>query len=304
MDISMKIKGMLSLLLVSTLSTGAFAVIAELPPGLFNEDVSAIKAEADVALPEYLDVDQSYLNTSYNPNLKLIQDAHVYVSFIDEGAGYKNTLGYFTFNDQSFAGLKHGDINTDNSGSGVSLDELLHIDGVEVGLVFPNSSLNGTSGLKSGGLLNSGDTISLGSGTLFSADVNLGFFLIQKGWSSWDQTVKSYEDGDDRDPLIFYTIDFLNPENGTDDDSLSDSLALNSRHVAMQFASDQESIVMGFEDLHRNHGSDDDFNDAIFKVYTDPASSISTTNIPTIPEPATILILGAGAMLGMKRRNA
>ena len=58
---------------------------------------SGLLSEVQDALPESTDVNQSFLNPAYNPNIQLQNDAHVAVTFLDEGAGYRNSLGLFHF---------------------------------------------------------------------------------------------------------------------------------------------------------------------------------------------------------------
>jgi hypothetical protein len=83
-----------------------------------------------------------------------------------------------------------------------------------------------------------------------------------------------------------YSLDMLNPECGADADLDTDSSTNSSRHVAMLFADlNSESILMGFEDLHRTDPSendfgiqsDEDFNDAVFRITADPLDAISGT---------------------------
>jgi hypothetical protein len=37
-----------------------------------------------------------YLSSTDNGNIELIADAEVWITFVHEGAGYKNALGYYT----------------------------------------------------------------------------------------------------------------------------------------------------------------------------------------------------------------
>ena len=46
---------------------------------------------------------------------------------------------------------------------------------------------------------------------------------------------------------------------------------------------------MGFEDLYRKSGSDDDFNDTIFLVRSDPGDAISDTDVEVYSAPAPAL---------------
>jgi hypothetical protein len=94
--------------------------------------------------------------------------------------------------------------------------------------------------------------------------------------------------------MAFYTVDFLNPENiGT---ATIDNAGENSRHVAMMTTlSGDNEVILGFEDLVRP-GGDNDFNDAVFRVRTDPVSAL----FADVPSTATVIALQAAPapMLG------
>ncbi len=240
--------------------------------------------EVSLALPERQVVNQDFLSNNYNPNIILQDDAHVAVTFMDEGAGYRNSLGYFTYSSSTFDGLTFGDIDQDNSGY-IGISELQNISGISAGMVFNNASESG-----GGGSLLAGDTVTLTGaditningdqfdmtgGTRFEEGTHVGFFLLQNAWDGsqvkgWDYTSS--------DPLAMYTMDFLNPENNAS--ATIDNSATYSRHVAMMNSvSGDNEVILGFEDLVRPAG-DNDFNDAVFLVRTDPLSSLFA-DVPT-----------------------
>lgn len=92
-----------------------------------------------------------------NLNLRLVKESPVYVTFIDEGAGWRNSLAYYTY-----------DAATPPSDS----DEL------ELHMVFPNISKEGE-----GGGLTSGNRVQLGNAT-FPQNTVIGFCLIVQGWKN------------------------------------------------------------------------------------------------------------------------
>lgn len=255
---------------------------------LVNIDINPdLLNEISLALPESQDVNQEFLSNEYSPNIVLQEDAHVSVTFLDEGAGYKNSLGYFTYDSSTFDGLTFGDIDLDGSGH-IGISELQNISGVNTGMIFNNASELG-----GGGSLLAGDTVSLTGadivnvdgdhfdmtgGTRFEAGTNVGFFLLQNAWDGsqvkgWDYT--------SQDPLAMYTLDFLNPENNFA--ATIDNTDPYSRHVAMMNSvSGDNEIILGFEDLVRPYG-DNDFNDAVFLVRTDPVTSLFA-DVPTTEE--------------------
>ena len=277
------------------------------PPNITNEVVDPSLLDiVDKELPESVVVDPGFLNTDYDPYLTLNQDANVSLTFLDEGAGYKNSLGWLSFGENSFSGLSKGSIDTDGSGV-ISLSELGAVDGVSYGWLFPNVSTdtsNGNNGSRGNGngngngqgkkdLLMPGDTVAVGGGTL-SAGTSISFFLGQNSWTSGDEVSDDLLTGDKQ---LFYGLDFLNPE--ADTNSTFDSNLSGSRHVAMLFADEsREEVIMGFEDLNRddpssndwNIRSDNDFNDAVFIITSDPVDAFGDSNIATGPAP----LLGAG----------
>lgn len=268
-----------------------------------QESVTNIELEAGLlediqtALPESRNVNEDFLNPRYDPYISFSQDAQVAVTFLDEGAGYRNSLGYFTFTDSTFDNLTHGDIDTDNNGM-ISVAELGTLSGVSTGMIFENVSKVG-----SGGSLLAGDTAVLGGGTLspdgtdftmsggltFSAGTNMGFFLMQNAYSG---------SGVNEDAMTMFSLDFLNPENFAT--ATIDDVADNSRHVAMMFGDESKSeLILGFEDLYRDSRSDEDFNDAIFRIRTDPIEAIAGTNVTIMAAPAPGLGGGLAGLIGL-----
>lgn len=252
---------------------------------LVNIDINPeLLNEISLALPESQDVNQEFLSNDYSPNIILQEDAHVSVTFLDEGAGYSNSLGYFTYDSSTFDGLSFGDIDLDGSGH-IGISELQSISGVDTGMIFNNASELGAGGsllagdtvtLTGADIVNvDGDQFDMTGGTRFEAGTNVGFFLLQNAWDGsqvkgWDYTSS--------DPLAMYTLDFLNPENNFS--ATLDNTDTYSRHVAMMNSvSGDNEIILGFEDLLRPYG-DNDFNDAVFLVRTDPVTSLFA-DVPT-----------------------
>lgn len=95
-----------------------------------------------------------YLDPSVQTNLKLDEQAQVWLTFVTEGAGFQNALGFHTYpsNEQP---QNRSEITTHT-------------------IVLPNASLDG-----SGGKMNSGDTVYLG---MFDPGITMGFFLVADGF--------------------------------------------------------------------------------------------------------------------------
>jgi hypothetical protein len=110
--------------------------------------------------PERMDVrnvhDDLFSDTAHL-NIHVTEETPVFVSFIDEGAGWRNTFGYYAYPE-------------DNPPQ--------NIEDLEMHVVFPNVSKVGE-----GGGLDFGDRVQLGDGS-FPAGTVIGFYLVAKGWKN------------------------------------------------------------------------------------------------------------------------
>jgi hypothetical protein len=97
-------------------------------------------------------------------NLVMTEDASLYISYLYESAGFKNSLGFYTF-DPNNPPASPDDIN-------------------DMTIIFPNAS-----GVGSGGSLEVGHTVCLGD---FSSGTGVGFFLISNGWKNGEVTKGLY----------------------------------------------------------------------------------------------------------------
>ena len=141
---------------VTTYSTGSTGGV----PDVMTFDVlqPSFLERIDDALPEKQPVPEynpEYLSSSNDIDLILIEDCEVWVTFITEGAGYKNGLGYYTYNTAA--------------GYPASAEDLSFHK-----IIFPNASLSG-----SGGGLTAGDKVYLGS---FTSGTSLGWFISRNAW--------------------------------------------------------------------------------------------------------------------------
>lgn len=117
-------------------------------------------------------------------NITVTEETELYLTFIDEGAGFKNVLGYYTY--------QEGNVPTSEE----QLDKIV---------IFPNASAQG-----SGGQLIRGNTMRLlGS---FEPGTVISFFVIANGWRNGQITDGLYTQHTDIDfnmsgrqqSLIFY----------------------------------------------------------------------------------------------------
>ena len=104
------------------------------------------RQNAMTAHPEYF--------TNPIKNIVIQEDTELYLTFIDEGAGYKNVLGYYTYEEGN---------------------QPANADSVDKIVIFPNASAE-----RSGGELVRGNTMRLLGN--FEAGTVVSFFLIANGW--------------------------------------------------------------------------------------------------------------------------
>ncbi|HVW95300.1 MAG TPA: LruC domain-containing protein [Mucilaginibacter sp.] len=141
-----------------------------------NELLSFINA----SLPETVDVRIShpqYLQSSATADLNILETSDVWITFVSEGAGYLNSLGFYTY-------------PTNNPPKNAS--EI-----TSVQYIFPNASFPG-----SGGNLKAGSKVKLGR---FSPGTSIGFVLFANGWNTGSKKVSS-------DVARFYSTTACNPE--------------------------------------------------------------------------------------------
>jgi LruC domain-containing protein len=176
-------------------------------------------------------------------NLVMTHAAEVRVTFLHEGTGFHNALGYYYYNKNT---------------PPVSFEE---IDNLTV--LFPNTSFE-----RSGGGLKSGDTVQLKykpgtpeESTVFPAGTEIAWFLVSHGWRGLD--VGS--------GFGLYSSDSrLNIEKTPD----------LQRHTVLLYDDVEDQLFLGFEDIKRDSKScDHDFNDAVFTVDVNPVDSLDLTGV-------------------------
>jgi len=190
----------------------------------FIEDVNNSLPESR-PVPEY---NAEYIAQGTETNIKLTEWAEIWVTFVTEGAGYRNVLGYFTYP------------------TGEAPQSVEGIDSVTV--IFPNLTIKGNSALQPG------DKVKLGT---FPPNVSIGWVLIADGFGN--PSINSGEG-------IYYSIPSLNPEQSEE----------NRFHNVLLNDLSRRRVLLGFEDLNRDGNSDDDFNDAVFYITSNPITAIET----------------------------
>jgi hypothetical protein len=125
-----------------------------------TDPCETLMANISEMFPERLDVrvvHTDLFSDTAHLSIHVTEETPVYVSFIDEGAGWRNTFGYYTY-------------PADNPPQ--SIEDL------EMRIVFPNVSKAGE-----GGGLDFGDRVQLGEGS-FPAGTVIGFYIVAQGWKN------------------------------------------------------------------------------------------------------------------------
>lgn len=139
---------------------------------------SSLLSNINASLPEGRPVPtyhDEYLVQGRDTNIRLSAAATVWVTFVHEGAGWTNSLGFYS----------HPLGSPPASAAAITNPTI----------IFPNVSYQG-----SGGGLRSGNKVKLGD---FAANTELGWFLVAQGWSSSTVQNKTY---------TVYSNPALNPE--------------------------------------------------------------------------------------------
>ncbi|QTL37175.1 LruC domain-containing protein [Pseudoalteromonas viridis] len=123
------------------------------------------------ALPE-AKINEAFITGDAGSTIHLSEDAEVFITFIHEGAGYKNSFGYFTFDPQNPPQTPED---------------------VQETIVFPNLSYPH---------LTNGHRVSIGE---FGAGTSIGFFIAANGFW-YDTGVKPFK------TPYYYSLSNLNPE--------------------------------------------------------------------------------------------
>lgn len=216
---------------------------------------TAFLDDVNASLPERIKLPVShpeYLTSEDDGSVVLIKDAEVWVTFVHEGAGFLNTLAYYTHPTNQPPATKN-DIK-------------------DATVVFPNVSFNG-----SGGQLISGNKVQLfylntqtnTYTNIFPAGTTVSWILRSNGYGGGNTTTIA------NGYYNYYSDKRFNPE----------LIESNRKHNVMLKDVQNERFLLGFEDLNREQGSDDDFNDAVFYTTVTPYSAVKNAIYQSIDSP-------------------
>lgn len=247
-----------------TATMPAAAALPPLPGGLISRVLTL--------LPEGRNIRNNsqglLLDTDDKSNLEFSATADVWVTFLSETAGFRNSVGFFDF-----------DANSPPTSPA----------GVTERIIFPNASM--PSALTAAG--SDGNTVYLGQ---FAAGRGLGIVLAANGFSATGRSsgatqVPGVKESIDRN-WIFYSLRKLNPEP-------NDGRNLNVHTVMLRDQEDStpgyQRIIVGMEDINREIGGDHDFNDVILVLHVKTRSAIANlTNLPILPGTTSVDTDGDG----------
>ncbi len=199
--------------------------------------------DISTALPEKKpvpDFHPEYIVQKNETDIVLKAGADLWITFVNEGAGFTNALGFYTY-PASSPPKTTADIKTRT-------------------IVFPNVSAEG-----SGGGLKTGNKVYLG---WFDANTAVGWFVVADAFKDGKMTQGKY---------ILYSEAALNPEK-------TENL---KPHTVLLKDANRAKLILGFEDVLRDQGSDQDFNDLTFYITASPYDAVKTEDVVAITNPAT-----------------
>jgi len=253
------------LITLLTLGLGTTATAQDFTVSVPNEVLETIGE----ILPERSNAGAAFISESFDSSITFNASATARIIFIHEGAGYQNSLGYFTYT-----------VNGDGSITVNSAD-----------LLIQNATQNSVVTAGYGyDLRDAGGSI-----RTFTAGEKLGFFLIADGNRRASSIVGSwtynFSDGQgavpSSDPAVnrsrgrglYTTVSAMNPEMLEGQPDKARHLALIEVPGVTGFLGGDDFLICGFEDLRRTRNSDEDFNDLVFLVEASPLSAIAATNL-------------------------
>ncbi|MFP5080273.1 LruC domain-containing protein [Pedobacter sp. JCM 36344] len=144
-----------------------------------NISFATLMNQIDASLPNGIPVKNKYIATEVPTDLKIERLADVWITFVHEGADYRNTLAYYTY----------------PTGNPPTNENQI----TNANVIFPNCSLIGGNGE---GNMITGDKVKLGR---FPAGTSVGFVLLQNAYQGNGSI--------NFDATKFFSTEGINPEN-------------------------------------------------------------------------------------------
>lgn len=215
------------------------------------------KNNINASLPEYrhlpTSVNKSFLDDATKSNIQLTDRCEVWITFVTEGAGYRNSLGYFYY-------------PTNTPPSKVA-------DIAKKYIVFPNTSLVGSSGSLVEGdkvRLRYFDEASQTWSDVFPANYTISWFIVPNGFTNVGGIGKVSINS----LPILYSLPALN--------------TAGFQQSVILYDDTEQKMLITFEDQERNAkgtSGDEDFNDAVFYATANPITAINIEHFNKIVKP-------------------
>jgi LruC domain-containing protein len=224
-------------------------------------------------LPERKDIRTNPIFPSTDAQSNIImkagQKSKVWATFITEGAGFRNSVGYFIYDP----------LNPPTKPSDISSSEIIF---------FPDASQDSPLPRASGG---SGPTVYLGE---IPEGKAMGFFIVANGWvgrtgrhqpfATTDLNGPGNTSGtkDAIDPnWVYYTLGNLNPEPKASPANLHRHALILKEGAVGSTETGYQRVVLAMEDYLRTSGScDHDFNDLVLALHIERKESVANLTTP------------------------
>ncbi|RZK79035.1 MAG: DUF4114 domain-containing protein [Pedobacter sp.] len=209
-----------------------------------NINFASLMAQVNATLPESEYVASKYIATHVPSDLKVERLSDIWITFIHEGADYRNTLAYYTYPTGN-PPLSENDI-------------------ANAHVIFPNCSTPSSNPDHNGAMVQ-GDKVKIGR---FPAGTSIGFMLLQNAYSG--NNLINFAS------TKFFSTEGINPE--------SNPLLKRHNVVLHNISQRTFLIGFEDIDRSGNWGSDHDFNDLVFYAQSNPVDAISPIGIPLLDE--------------------
>jgi LruC domain-containing protein len=252
----------------------AALISASLPAGQNVAVTSDLVAKINQTLPERKDIRTSPLFPSTDEQSNIImnpgQTSKVWATFVNEGAGFENSVGYFLYDPTSGCvptfrtQVKESAVNP---GCAVGTSEIVFLPRASMQAPLPQAA-NGQ-----------GATVYLGE---IPAGMAMGFVVFANGWKSNGRTlngstIAGVNKGQDPN-WIYYTLAGLNPE-PADSRNLNRHALLLKDGANYNASTGYQRLVLAFEDYLRTSPScDHDFNDLALVIHVEKKESVQNLN--------------------------
>jgi LruC domain-containing protein len=278
------------------------------------------------ALPERLNIlDNPAFKPASDANANLImkeneEATRVWATFVIEGAGHKNSFGYFIYNPNcapkhrnQVRAFKPGETiaspaitgagtytqgNADTTRTYVEERDCEPGEGTTAEIiVLPNASQDAPlprAGSAKLGTSGTGPTAYLGE---IPAGMAMGFVIVANGWTQTGN--KDNQPGASKTQStqwIFYSLSDLNPEprgvrtvgTRTYDDLTKHVILLKDGNLE-NFETGYHRFALGFEDMNRSStGADHDFNDLVMLLHVEKKQSLANVTVTKVSPESTV----------------